>query len=670
MGFWTMTKALSVFLSVTTMRILAFILATVISGMATGQAQDPVLFSVGDSDVHVSEFKYIYEKNNSDNADYSRQSVEEYLELYKKFKLKVQKARSTGLDTITSLQKELEGYRKQLANSYLKDKEISNRLVDEVAVRMKMDKEVSHIFVSSDQKAPPAKRAEAEEKINNLYGKLRASKWSGFDEMAQSMSEDKISAKKNGALGYYTAPLPDGFYEFENAMYATEVGQVSKPFKSKMGYHIIKVTDSRPARGEMEIAHILIRKEVQGKMIDGADRLTDSLYAELNKGANFEKLAAAHSQDNKTKNKGGYLGYFGVNQYERAFEDAAFGLSTDGEISAPISTKIGYHIVKRISKRDNSDENRLRKRIEARIKKNNRFEVAEQKLIDDVKSEAGFKEQASALVSLDENLDASFYSYKWTPTEDSQPKTLFSLGGQDYTMTDFNAWMKTNVRERLKFQKTTPYDEAINTMYDMYVKESVISYEEANLENKYPDFKALMREYREGILLFEITKNEVWDKASEDTIGLRQFFDVNRSDYKWEDRADLTRVTIQTADAAIAGEAYKLGEKKGLDKMMDKYGNQPGMLINHEPILKDLMDEELMGMEQKAGKLSKLHSKGTQSHFYIFNSIEKSSFKTLKEARGYVIADYQDHLEKKWIDQLKSEFPIKVDDKILTSLIQ
>ena len=511
------------------MRKLVFCLCLLQCGLLLSQNQtdDPVLFSINGSEVKVSEFRYIYEKNNADKADYSEQSVTEYLELYKKFKLKVAKARSEGLDTIKTLQTELEGYRKQLAATYLKDKEIAEKLVDEVVDRYAEDRQVSHIFVAFNEQMTKEQGQIAEEKIQAMHRKLIKNQGEGFELMAKTLSEDKASAKNGGMLGYYTAPLPDGFYTFESAMYDTPVGGFSEPIQTSLGLHILKVSDARAARGEMEIAQILIRSKSKGKAVKGAKLKADSLYLQLQRGRNFEEMAKLYSDDTKTNKKGGYLGFFGINQYETSFEDAAFALTEDGAYTSPIETSIGYHIIKRISKRVNTDNKRAKKRIETRISNNDRFKIAEQKLIDDVKQEANFSEDRSSLIPLNRDLDVSFYSYKWQPKTYQENKPLFVLDNKNYTVNDFTAYMKDNVRERLKFPKTKPVVDATNELYAKFTKEKIMDYEEANLERKYPDFKALMREYREGILLFEITKNEVWDKASQDTVGLQKFYAAN-----------------------------------------------------------------------------------------------------------------------------------------------
>lgn len=375
----------------------------------TAQEKDPVLFTVADEPVYLSEFQYIYEKNNADNADYSDQSLSEYLSLYKKFKLKVRRAKEIGLDTVQVLQKELEGYRKQLAKSYLKDKEIAERLIDEVAERMQEDIEISHIFIGAPPKSSKEKLESAENKINDIYDKIKELGPDVFGDLAKTLSEDKASAVRSGRLGFYTSPLPDGFYEFENAMYATQPGEVSKPVRSKMGFHILKVKERRAARGEMEIAHILVRKPKPGVgTMAETKALVDSVHNLLKAGRNFENMAAKFSEDTKSKSKGGYLGYFGVNQYELSFENTAFALKADNDFSKPVETKLGYHIIKRLSKRDNSDINRLRKRIQARINNNDRFKIAEEKMIDDVKKEAGFKEDKLSLKRFSTALDETF----------------------------------------------------------------------------------------------------------------------------------------------------------------------------------------------------------------------------------------------------------------------
>ncbi|MBT8233792.1 MAG: hypothetical protein HKO66_00170 [Saprospiraceae bacterium] len=649
------------------MRILLFSLIFITSQVLFGQETDQVLFTVGGDDVYVSEFKYIYEKNNADNADYSEESLDEYLELYKKFKLKVRRAKDIGLDTVKSLQDELAGYRKQLAKSYLKDKEISKKLINEVAERMQEDIEVQHIFVAASLKTSQEKIIGAQQKINNIYDKLVANKGKSFDEMAKTLSEDKISAGRGGKLGFYTSPLPDGFYEFENAMYSTPIGEFSKPVRSRMGFHIIKPISKRPARGEMEIAHILVRNKELSKA--GAKILIDSIYNLLGEGRNFENMAAKFSADTKSKHNGGYLGFFGINQYEETFEKAAFEIPEDGGYTQPVATNIGYHIIKRISKRDNSDLDRLKKRIQARINNNDRFQIAELKMIENVKQEANFKEDKLSLKRFSTALDESFYSYKWKAPDYDGSIMLFELADKKYSLKDFSQYIKSNVRERLKFNKTKNLTEAAEELYEKFVKEKVMDYEEANLERKHEDFRSLMREYREGILLFEITKQEVWDKASIDTTGLKSFYASNSDDYKWPERVKVNKYTIESEDKGVYA-AYTYYQRKGHDKFIKKYEDDSAVKVSFEELILEKDSELIEGMAFEDKKVSKLSVKPKPGTFYAFQSIVPPVNKTLNEAKGYVIADYQDYLEKEWIEDLKQQYPIKIKTEVLTSLIK
>jgi peptidyl-prolyl cis-trans isomerase SurA len=253
------------------------------------QNADPILFELGDQQVRLSEFEYIYNKNNGQGADYSRESLEEYLDLYIRFKMKVQKARDLQMDTIDALSTELAGYRRQLASSYLTDKEVIDRLCRQLYERQKEDVHISHILIAGNDKVAELDTMEMFRKAMEVYAMLE--KGVPFDTLVIKYSQDEYTKDQNGTLGYLNAKLPAGFYYVESAIYNTPVGSYSKPVRSKMGYHIIKVNEKRPARGEIEVAHIMVRKSQKGQEDAGAKAKIDRIYGQLKSGAEFEPTA-------------------------------------------------------------------------------------------------------------------------------------------------------------------------------------------------------------------------------------------------------------------------------------------------------------------------------------------------------------------------------------------
>lgn len=637
--------------------------------LSFGQKDDSVLFTVNNNPVHVSEFNYIYQKNNGDKADYSQESIQEYLDLYIKFKLKVEKARQLKLDTIKSLQQELAGYRQQLANAYLVDKDVTKTLVDEAFLRKQEDVRVRHLLVSVPERTNPQRDAEAQDRVYLIKEKL--DNGADFGMIAKTLSDDKRSAANDGELGWLTAVFPNGFYDFENAIYTLNIGELSQPIRTKIGYHLIEVIDRRTARGEIDVSHILIRKTVNGRPVNDARERADSLYLLLKDGTDFELLARDNSEDKSTAKDGGNLGYFGIGMYDINFENAAFTLAEDGQITPPIESKLGWHIIRREAKKDYGNERKMKSALRKAIANNDRFDMARDAKVKNIQEEAGFTEQQQVLSEFAAGQDNLFYSYKWKLPEVGNA-LLASFGdGITYTIQDFATYCKENGRQRMRFDKKKPVSEAIQEMYASFIDDKTISYEEQNLERKYPDFKALMREYSEGVLLFEVTKNNVWDKASTDTIGLQSFFQANRDDYQWPDRADITTYTIETTDKGILKKLSKAAEKMDMKSVKQKIESEfdTSVFIENQKYEKD--NPTIRHMKWKKGHQEVLIDKvNNEATVRRINALIPAGPKTLKEARGYIISDYQDVLETKWVESLREEFDVSIKKKILNSLVQ
>ncbi|MEL6866270.1 MAG: peptidylprolyl isomerase [Bacteroidota bacterium] len=638
---------------------------------ALAQPEDPVLFTVEDNPIHLSEFSYIYSKTNGEKADFSKSSLQEYLDLYVKFKLKVQRAKDMRLDTIPSLIRELDGYRRQLANSYLVDKEVTDRLVREAYDRTLKDVDISHIMINLPTNATPKDTLAAYQKVMEAQKMLQSGK--AFEEVAKEMSQDKGTKNNGGRIGFITALLPNGFYSLENAVYNTAVGQVAAPIRTTAGYHIVKVNGEREARGEVEIAHILIRSEAKKGNAQNAKATIDSLYQVLNKGGDFADMAKGLSEDKLSAPKGGNIGFFGINRYERGFEDAAFGLKQDGDISAPVQTRAGWHILKRISRKPIEGFDISKRRLQPKIQKDGRYELAKQAMINRIKKESNYQEKTAALDKYFGGLDKEFLSAKWRPSTDKSTEALFSLGGDtNFSVAEFEAFCQRSSRKRVREGRNSTPAGMARILFEDFVGESCIKYEESQLENKYPEFKALMREYQEGILLFEATKNLVWDKASQDSVGLVRFHENNRDNYMWGERAKVSTYTLKADGKKRLKKIRKCAAKDGPDQVIKRFNKKNKYLAVQEKVVEKGKDEKLANLTWKTGEMTATETNPNNKSLK-FTKIEEvipPTQKTMKEARGYIIADYQDYLEKEWLKELENSYKVNVNQKVFNSLVK
>ncbi|MCW5923070.1 MAG: peptidylprolyl isomerase [Saprospiraceae bacterium] len=631
---------------------------------------DPVLFTVKDNPVTVSEFKYIYSKTNQDKADFSEQSLRDYLDLYVKFKLKVQKARDMELDTAPSLRSELDGYRRTLANSYLIDKEVTDKLVRETYDHTLQDVDISHIFVACDRNAPAADTLVAYNRAMNWMKTVKGGV--AFEKLAADSSEDKSAKDNHGNLGFVTAMLPDGYYLMEKAIYSAKPGEL-RVVRSYSGYHLVKINAFRPARGEVEVAQILLRKG-EGEEQNAAQRMrADSAYQALKNGAKWDELCAAISEDKMSAPKGGYLGFFGINRYQRSFEEAAFALEKDGDFSPPVETSIGWHIIQRKSRRPIAAFDVAKRALTERVKRDSRSEVAKQSMIERIKKENNFKEFPKALDEWsDKQTDSIFLTFKWKPDSVKSQTPLMRFNDKNYTVADFEDYCARAGRDRMR-GAGYPLEETVQRLYKSWSDETAMAYEESQLDKKYPEFKSLMREYEEGILLFEALKQNVWDRANTDTVGLQKYFDVNLSQkYKWDERARANIYTLKTDDPKVLANVREFAAKNPAAKVLDKFNKKDNEIITVMERIYEKGKNKELGNLWKAGDLTdaKTDANTKTASFIKIEEIMPPTPKTLSEARGYAVADYQDYLEKQWIEELRREYPVKVNEEALKTLIK
>lgn len=631
-----------------------------VSSIGIGQDGQTVLMKVGSSTVTVNDFKYIYEKNNNTLADYSSKSLNEYIDLFTKFKLKVEKARQLELDTLPELKNELAGYRKQLANTYLMDKEVTETLLKELYERMQSDVSFKHIFIGVDSKSSPEQKKSAKIRMYDIKSKIVGGM--SFEEVAQQYSEDKLTASNGGFMGFYTAKLPDGFYELETALYTTSPGEVSDIVTSSIGLHLVKVVEKRPSRGKISISHILLPTNDKN--------LADSLYNELMNGANFKDLVKNYSIDKNTVRGGGRLSPFGINTYDPVFENAAFSLDKTNKYSKPVLTKAGWHVILFNEKIDPDSYDLFVRRMKSQINKDQRFDIAKSKLVQDIKASSRYVANRDELALFSEKLDEDFYTYKWSPGSAISSNTLMSLGGKSYSVRDFADFCRKNTKTRLQYDKNKNLTTVVDELFEEYVREKAMEYEESQLETKYEDFKNLMREYEEGILLFEATKINVWDKANQDTVGLMAYHSLNKDKYIKNEMVTLHDFILNEANEKLAKKIHKSASKMDVVKLMNKFNKRSTVVTFVEKEV-EANDKSLENMPMTQGQVSEL--KPTENMGWQFSKIHRVTLarpKSLSEARGFIVADYQEYLEKQWMEELSREFPVEINKSVLDKLIE
>jgi peptidyl-prolyl cis-trans isomerase SurA len=631
----------------------------------TGEA---VLLIVGGDPVTKEEFEAIYRKNNTKETNSSKEALEEYLQLFINFKLKVKAAKDAGKDTVNAFKNELKGYRRQLAQPYLTDKEVNEQLIEEAYNRMKTDVRASHILISLGADALPKDTLAAYKKALSVREKLM--KGEDFETLARKYSEDPSAQQNGGDLGYFTSMMM--VYPFENAAYNTTKGEVSMPIKTRFGYHIVKVNDIRQAQGQVRVAHIMVKVNEKDNDTTAAKAETkiNEIYKRVQEGEDFSLLASQFSDDRTSGKNGGQLPWFGTGKMVPEFEKVAFSLKEENELSKPFKSAYGWHIVKLLEKKGIPSFDEMKVELKQKVSKDSRSEVSKEAVLDRIKKENNFKEDTKALEQVIAKVDTSFLSGTWdSSVADKLVKPLFSLGNEVTPQDEFAKYLAQN---QSKQSKSSSVEALVRKSYEYFKEQKIIAFEDSRLEEKYPEFRLLMQEYRDGILLFEITDENVWSKALKDTAGLEQFYEQNKFNYMWGKRADV--VIYKASDEKIAKSARKLVAKRtkknvSSEDVVSKINKTSQLNLQAEKGLFSKGDNEIVdGINWEKGiSENKVNSDGTVYFVEVVEIIEPMP-KTIAEARGLITADYQNFLEKEWITELKKKYDVTVNRKVFETI--
>ncbi len=624
--------------------LLIFIFLVSLSSL-NAQQRKKVLFTVVDQPVYTDEFIKVFNKNRDIVTEENKKSIEEYLELYINYKLKLKQAYDLKYDTVSAYKKELAQYREQLITPYLTDSKITDELVEEAYNRTKTEVSASHILIRLQPKATPADTLLAYQKIIEARNKIVEG--ASFEVIAKQYSQDPSAQKNGGSLGYFSAFAM--VYPFENAAYNTKVNEVSMPFKTQFGYHIVKTNDFRDSKGEVEVAHIMIKENKQDSLF--AKTKINELYAKLRQGERFEMLVQSHSDDRNSSINGGKLAKFSATKMIKSFADVAFSMKNIDDISTPFKTPYGWHIIKLIKKYPIKDFNDVKGELTEKIEKSKRYKIAGTSIVKRLINEYE--------IAKNEVVFQSYFKNDTTAITNNLKNSIFSINGTKTALTDL-----------IDYGAKQP-NKSKTDVYSDFFKIKVLDYYKDNLERTDAAFAFTLQEYRDGLLLFDLLQDKIWIRAEKDTLGLKEFFDKNQQNYYWKKRGDVIIASCTNKEKAKLVKKY-FEENKEI-KEIKKLVNDGATI--HVLFTKGILEEDHKKLPKNfmlnQEMVSDVIDDGT-SNFMVVKTLKVivPQPMLLDEAKGKAINDYQEYLDQQWIIELKNKYPVVVKKKVLKKLIK
>ncbi len=616
---------------------------------------DPVLMTVDGHPVRVSEFEYLYNKNNSQQAQ--QQSLQDYLQMFIDYKLKVADAEHEGLQNTPEFLNEYNNFRAELSTPYMRIQEVEDKLVDEAYSHRKEDVYVSHIMLQGT----PDDRVLADSiRTAILDGSMT------YEDAARKYSIDRNSSIRGGLMGYV---IPGRFpWAFEEASYNLQPGEISDVVNSGMGYHIIRMERRTPAAGEVSASHILLT--TRGKSEAEAEKQharIDSIYTVLMSGADFADMATRFSEDPGSAKNGGSLGWFTRGAMVPEFDSTAFALK-DGEISKPFTTAFGYHIIKRFDHRDVPALDEVRDDILASFKRDARGKAAEKAYLDRLMKEKNAQldnrtmEIAAAEITRNGGLDSVAVA---------QLKAMNMVAGTY----DGGKLMLNDVLDGMSpLAPGQPYRSAgaLRNIAQADLEQAVLDIDRTRLAEDNADYRNLLNEYRDGILLYEISNRNVWDKAAKDTDGLNKFFKQNAAKYKWESPKFKSYVIFTTNDSILnAAVAYADSlTTAGTDNFARELRKRFGRDIKIERVIAAKGENAITDYLAFGGEKPEAESTSKWQSYAAYQGRILDAPEEAADVRGAAVTDYQALLDREWVKQLRKRYKVKVDKKVFEKLLK
>lgn len=621
-----------------------------------GNAQssnNDVLFTVNNEPVLASEFLRVYNKNLNLVQDESQKDVDQYLSLFVNYKLKLAEAKALDFHKKPAYVRELDGYKKQLAKNYMVDSEVTDALVKEAYDRVSYDINAKHILIMLDPS-----RNDTLEVYNRLLNLRERFKNEDYNDLKKELHNGNTILVED--LGYFSAFKM--VYDFETEAYKTKIGDVSMPFRTQFGYHIVKVFDKRKSRGEITAGHIMISKNQKDTTEDPETRIKE-IYKLIEQGQEFESLAKQFSQDKSSSSKGGKLAPFTGGQLSSVvFENMAFNLQEDGAISKPFESEYGWHIVKRYSIKPIGSFEDMQYELENKVSRDSRSKLINTSMQNKLRKQYNVSNTNPSREYFVSILNDDIYARKWQiPKGFDKAKTILTIGDKTWNNKDFASILRSQQKGNTKGKS---FENIIDEAFEAFVNKCVLMYHEENLENVNQEFAQILNEYREGLLLFDLMETKIWNATKNDTLGIESYYNKNKQNYKWNTRVEAIVATAPQEDdiKEVVNMFIKGEEVESIKEKLNTNGKQKVIFTS------GTMDADHQALpnnfEFKEG-VSKVYSQNNVYYVVKVTKLIPESFRTLDEARGMVINDYQQEVEQNWINNLKSKYEVTINKDVL-----
>ena len=618
-------------------------------------SENDILLTISGEPISANEFMRVYNKNLNLVQDDSQKEVDSYLELFVNYKLKLTEAKALRYDKDPVYLNEFKSYKNQLTQTYLTDKNVTDDLVREAYERTENEVKAQHILVLLD---------EVETDTLAAYSKIEAYRERFLNEDFESLKKELHNGKSVFVedLGYFSAFKM--VYNFESAAYATEVGSVSQPFRTRFGFHVVKVLEKRKSKGQVSVAHIMIANTQKDSTLVAKDRIQE-LHRLLLQGEDFGELAKQFSDDKSSSIHGGELKPFKSSQINsEIFETTAFELSPSNPISKPIQTQFGWHILKYINRKEVQSFEKLQSELKNRVGKDSRSQLVKAKMLEQLLAEYHIETPNSKLAKFESNLSYNTSDNVWElSSKFNKSQSFLSVKNQTYTYLDFLEFINKNLKS---IKKEWPTSVVVKKQYETFLEKSVFKYKEENLENENQEFSYILNEYREGLLLFELMQDKIWEGAKNDSIGLQEFYNLNKQNYIWPDRIEGS--VARSSDKTYIKKVRKYWAKNQSNKMIDEALNkeQQNVIFSNGEL--ELGHPALpKSFPFKTGVSEVIEE---NSNFYVINitALKPPALKTFEEAKGQLLADYQITLESDWINELRAKFKVDINQDVLAKV--